>query len=122
MGIEYHSVCVLGEDAVSKIVFSLIPTAALWTTLMKRYEVKAKPTGRPLGRGKYGSVIEPSLAGKILAGKVFKTIDHQRTLLFGELSFMSQVHHPNIVQYKGVCFLENETASNGTTDTQFYTC
>ena len=77
MGIEYHSVYVLGGDAVSKIIFLLIPTAALWTTLMKRYEVKTKPTGRPLGRGKYGSVTKPSSAGKILAGKVFKTIDRQ---------------------------------------------
>ena len=77
--------CVRG--GCSKIVFLLIPTAALWTTLMKHYEVKAKPTGRLLGRGKYGSVTEPSSAGKILAGKVFKTIDCQRTLLFGELSF-----------------------------------
>ena len=120
IGIEYHSVCVLEGDAVRKMVFLLIPTAAHWTALMKRYEVKAKPTGRLLGRGKYGRVIEPSSAGKILAGKVFKikTIDRQRTLLFGELSFMPQVHHPNVVQYKEVCFLENETVSNETTDEQ----
>ena len=115
----YHTVCVLGGDEVRKTVFLLIPTAALWTALMKRYEVKAKPTGRLLGRGKYGRVIEPSSAGKILAENVFKTIDRQRTLLLGELSFMPQVHHPNIVQYKGVCFLENGAASNGTNDKQF---
>ena len=60
---------------------------------MKRYEVKAKPTGKLLGREKYGRVIQPSSAGKIVAGKVFKTIDRQQTLLFGELSFMPQVHH-----------------------------
>ena len=65
---------------------------------MKRYEVKAKPTGRLLGRGKYGRVKEPSSDGKILAGKVFKTIDCQRTLLFGEISFMPQIHHPNIIK------------------------
>ena len=60
--------CVRG-DAVRKTVFLLIPTAA-WTALMKRYEVKAKPTGKLLGRGKYGRVIQPSSAGKIVAGKI----------------------------------------------------
>ena len=76
--------------------------------------MKAKPTGIVLGSGTYGRVIELLSAGEIVAGKVFKTSSytHQKTLtnkLFGELSLMTQVHHPNIVQCKGVCFLENET-------------
>ena len=67
-----------------------------------------------LGSGTYGRVVELSLAHEIVAGKIFKTSSykHQQTLtnhLFGELSIMTQVHHPNIVQCKGVCFLENET-------------
>ena len=74
--------------------------------------MKAKPTGIILGSGTYGRVIELKSAGQIVAGKVFKTSSyiHQKTLtnkLFGELSLMTQVHHPNIVQCKGVCFLEN---------------
>ena len=76
--------------------------------------MKAKPTGIVLGSGTYGRVIELLSAGEIVAGKVFKTLSgiHQKTLtnkLFGEFSLMTQVHHPNIVQCKGVCFLENET-------------
>ena len=52
-------------------------------------------------------------AGEIVAGKVFKTSSnvHPRTLtnkLFGELSLITQVHHQNVVQCKGVCLLESE--------------
>ena len=76
--------------------------------------MKAKPTGIELGNGTYGRVIELLSAGEIVAGKVFKTLSnkHQQTLknkLFGELSLMTQVHHPTVAQCKGVCFLENET-------------
>ena len=67
-----------------------------------------------LGSGTYGRVVELLSAGETVAGKVFTTSSykHQQTLtnhLFGELSIMTQVYHPNIVQCKGVCFLENET-------------
>ena len=75
--------------------------------------MKAKPTGIELGSGTYGRVIELLSAGEIVAGKVFKTsltIHHQvMNRLYGELTLITQVHHPNIVQCKGVCFLENET-------------
>ena len=75
--------------------------------------MKGKPTGRELGSGTYGTVIELISAGEIVAGKVFKTsstIDYQvMSKLCGELSLLAQVHHPNIVQYKGVCFLKNQT-------------
>ena len=75
--------------------------------------MKAKQTGIPLGSGTYGRVIELKSAGEIVAGKVFKTSSnvHPRTLtnkLIGELSLMTQVHHPNVVQCKGVCLLESE--------------
>ena len=75
--------------------------------------MKATPTGIELGSGTYGQVIELLSAGEIVAGKVFKTSSniHQQTLtnkLFGEMSLMTQVHHPNIVQCKGLCFLENK--------------
>ena len=75
--------------------------------------MKAKPTGIVLGSGTNGRVIELLSAGEIVAGKVFRTslsIHHQvMNRLYGELTLMTQVHHPNIVQCKGVCFLENET-------------
>jgi len=75
--------------------------------------VKAKPTGKELGSGTYGRVIELISAGAIVAGKVFKISSnvHPQTLtnkLIGELSLMTQVHHPNVVQCKGVCLLESE--------------
>ena len=75
--------------------------------------MKAKPTGKELGSGTYGRVIELLSAGEIVAGKVFKTSSnvHPQTLtnkLIGELSLMTQVHHPNVVQCKGVCLLESE--------------
>ena len=75
--------------------------------------MKAKPTGKELGSGTYGRVIELLSAGKIVAGKVFKISSnvHPRALtnkLIGELSLMTQVHHPNVVQCRGVCLLESE--------------
>ena len=75
--------------------------------------MKAKPTGVELGRGTFGKVIELTSVGKIVAGKMFKTSSYiQPQRLFNKLQdeviFMSQVHHPNIVQFKGVCFLENK--------------
>ena len=71
------------------------------------------PTGKELGSGTYGRVIELKSAGEIVAGKVFKISSnvYPRTLtnkLFGELSLMTQVRHPNVVQCRGVCLLESE--------------
>ena len=75
--------------------------------------MKAKPTGIELGSATFGRVIELLSAGEIVAGKVFRTsstIHHEvMNRLYAELTLMTQVHHPNIVQFKGVCFLENET-------------
>ena len=75
--------------------------------------MKAKPTGTELGSGTYGRVIELLSAGESVAGKAFKISSnvHPQTLtnkLLGELSLMTQVHHPNVVQCKGVCLLESE--------------
>ena len=49
----------------------LFLTAGLQRAL-KPYTVKAKPTGKELGSGTYGRVIELLSAGEIVAGKVFK--------------------------------------------------
>ena len=70
---------------------------------LKPYMVKAKPIRTELGSGTYDQVIEPSSAAEIVAGKVFKASSniHQQTLtakLFGELSPMAKLHHPNIVK------------------------
>ena len=41
---------------------------------LKPYARKAKPTGKVLGHGTYGIVLELESAGEMLAGKVFKNI------------------------------------------------
>ena len=65
-----------------------------------------------LGSGTYGSVIEVDSRGETLAGKKFKKISPtqmQTTIdrLCGEVILLMQIHHSNIVESKGVCFLVN---------------
>ena len=57
-------------------------------------------------------MIELVSAGEVVAGKVFKTIlgARIRTVqdrFLGEIILMTQIHHPNIVESRGVCFLVN---------------
>ena len=57
-------------------------------------------------------MIELVSAGEVVAGKVFKMISgsHIRTVLdrlCGEMILMTQIHHSNIVESKGMCFLVN---------------
>ena len=81
---------------------------------LKPYTRKAKATGIELGSGTYGTVVELKSAGETVAGKVFKVSLHTQpqiviNRLCGELSLMTQVNHPNIVECKGVCFLDDKT-------------
>ena len=74
---------------------------------LKPYTRKATPTGAVLGSGTYGSVIELTSAGETVAGKVFRMLSTVRlqaiaNRVCGELIMMTQLHHPNIVQCKGV--------------------
>ena len=76
---------------------------------LKPYTRKATPTGAVLGRGTYGSVIELTLAGETVAGKVFRMSSTVRlqaiaNRVCGELIMMTQLHHSNIVQCIGVSF------------------
>ena len=76
--------------------------------------MKAKQTGIELGSGTYGRVIELKSGSKILAGKVFNIpscIQPQTVVskLRKEVALMAKVHHPNIVHFEGVCFLDNIT-------------
>ena len=75
--------------------------------------MKARQTGRELGSGTYGKVIELISGSKILAGKVFNipSCIQPRTViskLHKEVALLAKVHHPNIVHFEGVCFLENQ--------------
>jgi serine/threonine protein kinase len=79
-------------------------------TRLKPYTINARPTGVELGSGTYGSVIELIHCGEKVAGKKFKisSLDRIKAMtekLCGEMILMMQIHHSNIVQSKGVCFL-----------------
>ena len=59
----------------------------------------------------YGSVVEFVSAGELVTGKVFRNISHahmQHILdeLYGKRILMITIHHQNIVESRGVCFLE----------------
>ena len=80
---------------------------------LKPYIRKVTPTGAVLGNGIYGSVIELTSAGETVAGKVFRmssTVQLQAIAnkVCEELIMMAQLHHPNIVQCKGVSFLRDQ--------------
>ena len=84
--------------------------------MLKQLRPKTKqviPTGTVLGSGAYGSVIELRCEGKIVAGKTFRTMSTDHTIIVqkrisDELNVMMKVDHPNIVQTMGVCFLPHE--------------
>ena len=82
-------------------------------TPLKPYIRRATPTGKVLGSGTYGSVIELMSAGEKVAGKVYKISSTAKLQAIamrvcGELILMAQLHHPNIVQCKGICFLTDQ--------------
>ena len=80
---------------------------------LKPYIRKATPTGTVLGSGTYGSVIELTSAGENVAGKVFRMASTVRlhaiaNRVCGELIMMTELHHRNIVQCKGVSLLVDQ--------------
>ena len=80
---------------------------------LKPYTRKATPTGKVLGSGTYGSVIELISARETVAGKVFRMSSsvNLRTIanrVCGELITMVRLHHSNIVQCKGMSLLTDQ--------------
>ena len=76
---------------------------------------RAGPTGRELGSGSYGSVIELRTDKELVAGKVFKVAESATRLLMPkvdliikEIKTITDLQHPNIVASKGVCFLPDK--------------
>ena len=73
-------------------------------------------TGRRLGTGAFGEVVELLVDGSTLcAGKQMHAVlidpfnigsEVSVARFSSECTLMSQVDHPNIVQFMGVCFLE----------------
>ena len=79
---------------------------------LKPYARAAKPTGKVLGSGTYGKVIELTSNGEIMAGKIFRMSASENTKevaakMQDEIITMLQLKHPNIVNCKGVCYLPN---------------
>ena len=73
-------------------------------------------TGKHLGTGSFGSVVEVTVGGTVCAGKKIHValLDPQAEGMqkmverfVSECKLMSKVRHPNIVQFMGLCFLED---------------
>ena len=73
-----------------------------------------RPTGRQLGRGSYGTVEELEIDGLVCAGKKLYDVlidpenqGAQRMVekYYNECRLLSDLHHTNIVQFLGICFL-----------------
>ena len=67
-------------------------------------------TGKVLGQGTYGDVLEVQYKGKIFAAKKYRFMsnDSKRSMLgaFGrEHEILALIRHPNIVPYYGICKL-----------------
>lgn len=73
-----------------------------------------KTTGKMLGRGSYGEVEEVEVASLVCAGKKIydalidsKNLGSQRLMdrYYRECTLLSELRHPHIVQFLGLCFL-----------------
>ena len=73
-----------------------------------------RPTGRSLGGGSYGTVEELEIDGVLCAGKkVYDALidpenegaQHIVDKYYSECQLLSDLRHPHIVQFLGVCFL-----------------
>ncbi len=76
----------------------------------------ARPTGRTIGRGSYGTVEELDVDGLLCAGKKLHDVLVERgnygtpniilRKFVEECSLLSTLRHPHIVQFLGICFLD----------------
>ena len=74
----------------------------------------AKQTGRELGGGSYGAVEELEIDGVTCAGKkIYDALVHPQNMgaermvskYYDECKLLSELRHPHIVQFLGVCFV-----------------
>ena len=73
-------------------------------------------TGVKLGAGSFGTVEEVEMAGTLYAGKIWhealldpqnEGVENMIRRFAHECELMQKAHHPNIVQFMGICFLDN---------------
>ena len=72
---------------------------------------QAVPTGKRLGSGAFGEVEEMRVGTVVVAGKKFRldmTENDTRVKFSNEMKLLSKLHHCNVVEFVGVCFLPNE--------------
>ena len=78
----------------------------------------AEETGRQLGTGSFGSVVELRIGGLLCAGKKLHDMlidprnegaTRMSSLFLEECKLMSEVRHPHIAQFLGVCFLPSSS-------------
>lgn len=104
------------------IVYSVADMSMLMERYQENEELKkfilsdVKKTGVKLGKGSFGRVEEVNMAGTIFAGKIWHEIlldpenegvENMITRFGKECELMSQVRHPNIVQFMGICFQQD---------------
>ena len=77
----------------------------------------AKYTGKAIGLGAYGTVLEVEAGGVIYAGKkIHDSLDHPYNIgvdniverYVKECHLLSSLRHPNVVQFMGVCLFSEE--------------
>ena len=75
---------------------------------LKKYMIDCYWTGRILGKGSFGTVLEmkSKFSSELYAGKQYHDIPRSRqqfiSRLCGELLIMMTINHPNIVQTVGI--------------------
>ena len=75
--------------------------------VVKLYDLTVHPTGVTLSSGAYGDVIEVTYNNKIYAAKKYRrTRTNTLKRVLGQDQVLSNVRHPNIVPYYGICSCE----------------
>ena len=75
---------------------------------LKKYMIDCHWTGKILGRGSFGTVLEMKSGEQFYAGKRYHDIPRSKrqfiVKLYGELLILKKINHPNIVQSVGITF------------------
>ena len=80
---------------------------------LKPYTRNVQVTGKQLGHGAHGSVVEVKVGEKILAAKSFREISLTNIQSFvhtfcARMILLLKLSHPNILKYEGICYLSSD--------------